>query len=135
MPKSPHPGHQSTCWSVLYSCRLNLRAGAASGMGDHHLRLPLAQGPLHAFHELVAAKGPAVVLEDPVGRLDTGLLAYQGAQLGGEVALDQDDAPRPAEDGADLLERKRPHHPDLQEVDPPARALELGERVQDRALG
>src|SRR5438132_14257272 len=100
MPKSPHPGHQSTWTSVLYCCRANFlgAAAAASGMGHHDLLLLLGQGRAHALDDLVARKWPAVVLQDVVVERDTRLLGNQGPQLGRVIVLDHDRLPGVAKD-------------------------------------
>src|SRR5712664_2454660 len=93
MPKSPHPGHQSTWTSVLYSCSANFlgaAAAAASGMGHHDLLLLVGQGRPHALDDLVAREGPAVVLQDVVVEGDAGLLGDQGTELRRVIVLDQD---------------------------------------------
>src|ERR1700682_3877645 len=89
MPKSPQPGHQSTWTSVLYSCSANfLGAAAASGMGHHDLLLLLGQGRPHTLDDLVARKGPAVVLQHVVVERDAGLLRNQGTELRRVVVFD-----------------------------------------------
>src|SRR5258708_38696323 len=117
MPKSPHPGHQSTWTSVLYSCSANFlgaAAAAASGMGHHDLLLLLGQGRPHALDDLVPRKGPAVVLQDVVVEGDTRLLGNEGAELRRVIVLAQYRHPGVAQDRRHSIRRDRPHQDDLQ---------------------
>src|SRR5713226_2721042 len=101
MPKSPHPGHQSTWTSVLYSCNANFlgaAAAAASGMGDHDLLLLVGQGRPHALDDLVAREGPAVVLQHVVIEDDARLLGNQCAELRRVVVFNQHRQPGVPED-------------------------------------
>src|SRR3984893_7133493 len=126
MPKSPPPGHQSTWTSVLYSCSANFlgAAAAASGMGHHDLLLLLRQGRPHTLNDLVARKGPAVVLQHVVVEHDTGLLGNQGTELRRVVVFDQYRQPGVAKDRRHGVGREGPHQADLQEVHGAAVVLE-----------
>src|SRR2546425_1569122 len=137
MPKSPHPGHQSTWTSVLYCCSANFfGAGAvASGMGHHDRFLLLGEGRPHALDDLIAREGPAVVLENVVVEGHTGLLRNQGAELRRGNVLDQHGQAGVSQDGRHGIGGEGAHQADLQEVDRATVILELGHGVEDGALG
>src|SRR5438132_6456520 len=120
MPKSPHPGHQSTWTSVLYCCSANFlgaAAAAASGMGHHDLLLLFGERRPHTLDDLVARKGPAVVLEDVVVERHAGLLGDEGAELRRVIVLDQHGETGVAQDGRHRIGGEGAHESDLQEVD------------------
>src|ERR1700737_1519467 len=92
MPKSPHPGHQSTWTSVLYCCRTNFfgaAADAASGMGHHDLLLLFGKRGTHALDDPVARERPGGVFQDVSVEGGTGLVGDQGAELRRVVVFDQ----------------------------------------------
>src|SRR5438105_13445849 len=113
MPKSPHPGPQSTWTSVLYACSVNFLASAVSGMRHHHFLFPLGQRRANTLDDLVAREGTSVVFEDVVVHDDAGVLGNQRAELRSVVVLDQHGLPRVTEDGGHRLSGERPHHADL----------------------
>src|SRR6202035_123258 len=101
MPKSPQPGHQSTCTSVLYCCRTNFfgaAAAVASGMGHHDLLFLLGERRTYALDDLIARERPAIVFQDVVVERDPGLLGDQGAKLRRVVVFDQHRQPCTAQD-------------------------------------
>src|SRR2546425_1264535 len=128
IPKSPHPGHQSLCASVLSSESLS-----ATGQ-DHLLGSIPFRDKLDSLVDLLRGHRAAVVLHDVLLYRDARPLPDQPPELTRVVHLDVDDLHRLREDLLDVLRGERMDQPDLEEVHYDSVLLEPLHRVEDRAL-
>src|SRR5437016_3431645 len=115
MPKSPHPGHQSLWTSVAKSEGFRT---CSSATGQHRPLggLSLPHGP-EGLVELRVRHRPAVVLQDEVRHRDPRVLADDAGELGAEIHLHRDAAPRLREEREHLRARERAHQANMQVAD------------------
>src|SRR5467141_1956623 len=105
IPKSPQPGHQSLWTSVAKSDGFRT---CSSATGQHRplLGLPTKDGAKRVV-QLRVRHRPAVVLQDEMGHLDSGLLPDDARELPPEIHLDVDPAFRFRQDPGDFRDRER----------------------------
>src|SRR3989454_3076806 len=128
MPKSPHPGHQSLCASVLSSESL-------SAMSQHHSCGSLSfRDKLDSVVDLLRGHWATVVLHDILLYGDASLLPDQPPELPRVVHLDVNDLCRLRENLLDVLRGEGVDQSYLKEVRDDSVLLEPLHRVKNRAL-
>src|SRR2546429_8983573 len=115
MPKSPQPGHQSLCRSLLYSLSVIGLAGALMDMSHHRFCFRSDVHARERADHLVLAERTTVELVDTVRDHHAGLLLHELRELTDVVFLHGHDPFRRPQDRGDRVRRERLPQPRLEE--------------------